>query len=77
MRPTKQVNQVACHSFCSCFVTCFIVINVAVTFDPNDPNRNLLLFPQSEAVVCRSFLDSRFKEYVACRPLLYTDGQHI
>ena len=28
------VTQVACRSFCSCFVACFIVINVAVTFDP-------------------------------------------
>jgi hypothetical protein len=34
MRPTKGVTQVAYHSFCSCFVACFIVINVAVTFDP-------------------------------------------
>ena len=34
MRPTKGVTQVACHSFCSCFVACFIVTNVAVTFDP-------------------------------------------
>jgi hypothetical protein len=33
-RPTKGVTQVTCHSFCSCFVAYFIVINVAVTFDP-------------------------------------------
>jgi hypothetical protein len=45
MRPTKGVTQVACHSFCSCFVACFIVTNVAVTFDTN---HNLSLFPSQK-----------------------------
>jgi hypothetical protein len=48
MRPTKGVTQVACHSFCSRFAACFIVINVAVTFDPINTNCNLSLFPSQK-----------------------------
>jgi hypothetical protein len=68
MRSTKGVNQVACHSFCSCFVAnCFIVINVAVTFDQYNTNCNLLLFlAQSEAVIYRSFLDSLSPFFKEC-----------
>ncbi len=71
MRPTKGVTQVACHSFCSWFVSCFIVINVAVTFNPQH-KLQFVTFSQSEVVVCRYFLDSLSPLFNECRLLVIT-----
>ena len=65
-RPTKGVTQVACHSFCSCFVFCFIVVNVAVTFNPQRKSQ-FVAFSRSKVVVCRYFLDSLSPLFKECR----------
>ena len=63
-RPTKGVTY--CHSFCSRFAACFIVINVTVSFDPWH-KLQFVAFSQSEPVLCGSFLDSLSPLFKECR----------